>query len=276
MPASASFSRARLSPTAAGARARSRRPACGRRRGRPARRARCRDRPAPRRWPARRASASMPTAAAAGLSGGESPPGGAGAGAGRPSRTCCCSTSRPTTSTSPASSGSRPSWTGFSGGLVLVSHDRAFLARLAEDLVAGSRAAARAATTASPAFEAWSEAILEAEEAELARLDKRIAAEMHWLHRGVTARRKRNKGRLRRLRARCASARASGRPPHGIGQARGERGPGRGRLVIEAEARSRASAGGPSSMASRRASCAAIGSGSSARTVPARRRCCGC
>ena len=48
-------------------------------------------------------------------------------------------------------------------------------------------------------FEAWREEVLDAEEAALSRLDKKLEAETHWLHRGVTARRKRNMGRLRNL-----------------------------------------------------------------------------
>ena len=43
--------------------------------------------------------------------------------------TCSCSTSRPTTSTSPGSPGSRRSSTTLPGGVVVVSHDRAFLER---------------------------------------------------------------------------------------------------------------------------------------------------
>src|SRR5262249_11007310 len=49
------------------------------------------------------------------------------------------------------------------------------------------------------AFEEWQDAVYAAEEAEQARMDKKLQAETHWLHRGVTARRKRNMGRLRAL-----------------------------------------------------------------------------
>ena len=52
-----------------------------------------------------------------------------------PSRTCCCSTSRPTISTSTPSRGSRTSWPSIRGALVFVTHDRAFLQRLATRIV---------------------------------------------------------------------------------------------------------------------------------------------
>ena len=47
--------------------------------------------------------------------------------AGDASPTCCCSTSRPTTSTSPRSSGSSATWPGLDAAVVLVAHDRWFL-----------------------------------------------------------------------------------------------------------------------------------------------------
>jgi ATP-binding cassette subfamily F protein uup len=49
-------------------------------------------------------------------------------------------------------------------------------------------------------FEAWRDEMLEREEVERHKLERRIAAEEHWVRYGVTARRKRNVGRLERLR----------------------------------------------------------------------------
>jgi len=49
------------------------------------------------------------------------------------------------------------------------------------------------------AFEEWSDGILAVEEAAEARVDKRIAAETIWSRQGISARRKRNQGRLRNL-----------------------------------------------------------------------------
>jgi ATP-binding cassette subfamily F protein uup len=90
---------------------------------------------------------------------------------------------------------------GFRGGLVMVSHDRALLTRLGRTLWWLDRSRLRVLDQGFTAFEAWSEQVLASEEAELAQLDKTIAAETDWSHQGITARRKRNQGRLRRLEA---------------------------------------------------------------------------
>jgi ABC transport system ATP-binding/permease protein len=87
----------------------------------------------------------------------------------------------------------------FRGGLVMVSHDRAFLTRLGRMLWWLDRGRLRVRDEGFAAFEAWSEQVLASEADELARLDKTIAAETEWSHHGITARRKRNQGRLRRL-----------------------------------------------------------------------------
>ena len=80
----------------------------------------------------------------------------------------------------------------------MISHDRTFLSRW-RTRPCGWTAASSGATTRLRRFEAWQEETYAAEEAEEDRMDKRLAAETHWLHRGVTARRKRNMGRLRAL-----------------------------------------------------------------------------
>ena len=87
----------------------------------------------------------------------------------------------------------------FPGSFVAISHDRRFLTRLSTKTWWLDRGALHASDQGYASFEAWSEQILAAEEAEVSRLDKRLEAETHWLHRGVTARRKRNMGRLRQL-----------------------------------------------------------------------------
>lgn len=48
-------------------------------------------------------------------------------------------------------------------------------------------------------FEEWQEQIINQEIIEQKNLNKKIAEETEWLHKGVTARRKRNMGALRRL-----------------------------------------------------------------------------
>jgi ABC transport system ATP-binding/permease protein len=89
--------------------------------------------------------------------------------------------------------------TAFPGALVIVSHDRRFLERLSTSTWWLDRGRLHATERGFAAFEQWSGEVLETEEAALSRLDKRLEAETHWLHRGVTARRRRNMGRLRQL-----------------------------------------------------------------------------
>jgi ATP-binding cassette subfamily F protein uup len=80
--------------------------------------------------------------------------------------------------------------------IVLISHDRRFLANLSQATVWLDRGTTRRLDQGFAAFEAWRDAILEAEELERHKLDRRIVQEEHWLRYGVSARRKRN---LRRL-----------------------------------------------------------------------------
>jgi ATP-binding cassette subfamily F protein uup len=87
----------------------------------------------------------------------------------------------------------------FRGGLLTISHDRAFLRRLTRRTLWLDRGRVRELDEGFAAFDAWAATIVEQEEQAAHKLDRRIADETHWLRRGVTARRKRNEGRLRRL-----------------------------------------------------------------------------
>jgi ABC transport system ATP-binding/permease protein len=87
----------------------------------------------------------------------------------------------------------------FRGGLVMVSHDRAFLTTLGRTLWWLDRGRLRALDEGFGAFDAWSEQVLGNEESELRQLEKTIVIETEWSHQGITARRKRNQGRMRRL-----------------------------------------------------------------------------
>jgi ATP-binding cassette subfamily F protein uup len=73
---------------------------------------------------------------------------------------------------------------GYRGGLVLVSHDRTFLRRLSRQTWWLDRGRLHVTDRGFEAFEEWSGEVLDAEEAALSRLDKRLEAETHWLHRG--------------------------------------------------------------------------------------------
>ncbi|MFI5015721.1 MAG: ABC-F family ATP-binding cassette domain-containing protein [Hyphomicrobiales bacterium] len=83
--------------------------------------------------------------------------------------------------------------------LVLVSHDRRFLANLSRSTVWLDRGAARRIDRGFSDFEAWRDEVLAEEEREQHKLDRKIVAEAHWLRYGVTARRKRNVRRLEAL-----------------------------------------------------------------------------
>ncbi len=91
-------------------------------------------------------------------------------------------------------------WLGrFGGAFVVISHDRTFLTRLTRQTLWLDRGTIRRAEVGFGGFETWT-AQVEAEEARNAeRLDAKLKIEEHWLLRGVTARRKRNQGRLSKL-----------------------------------------------------------------------------
>jgi len=118
-------------------------------------------------------------------------------------------------------------------GLLLISHDRAFLERLSTRTLWLDRGTIYEHDQGYGGFEAWSEGILEAEAAADARMDKRIAAETIWSRQGISARRKRNQGRLRRLYAmREERARRVVQGTAKLGTATAEGG---GKLVFELE-----------------------------------------
>jgi ATP-binding cassette subfamily F protein uup len=126
----------------------------------------------------------------------------------------------------------------YGGALVVISHDRRFLETVSQQTLWLERGLVRRAEFGFAGFPAWQEETYAAEEAELQRMDTRMRQELHWLARGVTARRKRNMGRLRALQGlrkdraqRKDEARDSARQVKLAADA-GELS---GRLVIEAE-----------------------------------------
>ena len=87
----------------------------------------------------------------------------------------------------------------YNGAFVVISHDRTFLERLTRATLWLDRGAIRRREIGFGGYEAWMEAVY-AEEARAAdKLDAKLKIEAHWLERGVTARRKRNMGRLEKL-----------------------------------------------------------------------------
>ncbi|WP_225206801.1 ABC-F family ATP-binding cassette domain-containing protein [Novosphingobium huizhouense] len=87
----------------------------------------------------------------------------------------------------------------YKGAFVVISHDRTFLERLTRATLWLDRGSLRRKDIGFGGYEAWMEQVY-AEEARAAdKLDAKLKIEAHWLERGVTARRKRNMGRLEKL-----------------------------------------------------------------------------
>ncbi len=91
-------------------------------------------------------------------------------------------------------------WLGrFRGAFIVISHDRTFLTRLTKQTLWMDRGAIRRAEVGFGGFEAWTEQVYAEEERNAQRLDAKLKIEEHWLQRGVTGRRRRNQGRLAKL-----------------------------------------------------------------------------
>ena len=87
----------------------------------------------------------------------------------------------------------------FSGAFIVISHDRTFLTRLTRSCIWLDRGQLRRAEIGFGGFDAWTERVYEEEARAAERLDAKLKIELHWLQRGVTARRRRNQGRLAKL-----------------------------------------------------------------------------
>jgi ATP-binding cassette subfamily F protein uup len=118
--------------------------------------------------------------------------------------------------------------------LVLISHDRRFLEKLSRATAWLDRGVTRRIDRGFAEFEEWRDGVLEQEELERHKLDRRIAMEEDWVRYGVTARRKRNQGRMARLgdlrRQRREQRRATGQVRITVGEAETS-----GSAVIEAK-----------------------------------------
>ncbi|WP_298369208.1 ATP-binding cassette domain-containing protein [Azospirillum sp.] len=121
----------------------------------------------------------------------------------------------------------------YRGGLLLISHDRSFLNRLAKRTLWLDRGTVRATERGFAEFETWQAEVFEAEEAAAHKLDRKIEAETKWMREGISARRTRNMGRVRNLQALRGDRadRIRGGQQAKLAVAEAERG---GRLVIEA------------------------------------------
>ncbi len=102
----------------------------------------------------------------------------------------------------------------YKGAFVVISHDRTFLKRLTTTTLWLDRGSMRRKEVGFGGYEAWEEQVYAEEARNAERLDAKLKLEAHWLERGVTARRKRNQGRLEKL-WQMRSARAAMVGPQG-------------------------------------------------------------
>jgi ATP-binding cassette subfamily F protein uup len=119
-------------------------------------------------------------------------------------------------------------------GFVLISHDRAFLRALTRATLWIDRGVARRQEKGFSAFEAWRDEVWETEDIQRHKLDRKIRSEARWAVEGISARRKRNQGRVRALQD-LRAQRAAQITRQGAAAMALEAGPKSGRKVIEAK-----------------------------------------
>ena len=122
----------------------------------------------------------------------------------------------------------------YSGAFIVISHDRTFLTRLTRSSLWLDRGSLRRAEVGYGGFEAWTEKVYEEEARAAEKLDAKLKLELHWLQRGVTARRRRNQGRLAKLHE-MRAARASMLGPAGTARLSLENDEVKTKMVIDAE-----------------------------------------
>ena len=122
----------------------------------------------------------------------------------------------------------------YAGAVMFVTHDRAFLQRLATRIVELDRAQLTSWPGDHATYLRRKEEALANEAAEQTRFDKKLAEEEAWLRQGIKARRTRNEGRVRALIAMRAE-RAARREQPGDVRMQVERADASGKLVFEAK-----------------------------------------
>jgi ATP-binding cassette subfamily F protein uup len=117
--------------------------------------------------------------------------------------------------------------------LVFVTHDRAFLKRLATRIVEIDRGRLTSYTCDYPAYLERRQALLEAEEKQWSEFDKKLAREEAWIRQGIKARRTRDEGRVRAL-MRMREERAARQEQTGLSRLSIEEAERSGRMVVDA------------------------------------------
>lgn len=122
----------------------------------------------------------------------------------------------------------------FRGAMMMISHDRTFLRKLSRQLMWLDRSKIRRTDQGYEFFDEWVEQVLADEEKELTRINIQIAEEERYMLKGVTARRKRNMRRVRKL-ADLRDQKASRVQVQGSANLKVDSGESSGKLVIEAK-----------------------------------------
>ena len=117
-------------------------------------------------------------------------------------------------------------------GFVLISHDRAFLRELARATLWIDRGMVRRQEKGFDAFETWRDTTWDEEDMQRHKLNRKIKAEARWAVEGISARRKRNQGRVRALQE-LRAERSAQINRQGTAAMAFEAGPKSGRKVIE-------------------------------------------
>ncbi|MEX0305559.1 MAG: ABC-F family ATP-binding cassette domain-containing protein [Leisingera sp.] len=127
---------------------------------------------------------------------------------------------------------------------VLISHDRAFLRALTRATLWVDRGEVRRQEKGFEHFEAWRDKVWDEEDQQRHKLNRLIKSESRWAVEGISARRKRNMGRVRALQD-LKAERSAQIKRQGTAEMALEAGPKSGRKVIEAEGLSKAFSGKP-------------------------------
>jgi ATP-binding cassette subfamily F protein uup len=120
------------------------------------------------------------------------------------------------------------------GGVLFVTHDRALLTRLATRILELDRGALTSWPGSYPNFLEKKAAALEEEDRRNALFDKKLAQEEAWIRRGIKARRTRNEGRVRALKA-LREERRQRREVEGKATFALDEGAASGKLVVDAQ-----------------------------------------
>jgi ABC transport system ATP-binding/permease protein len=123
----------------------------------------------------------------------------------------------------------------YRGAFMVISHDRSFLTNLTRQTFWMDRGLLRRSEIGFGGYEAWTEQVYAEDARNASRMDAKLKIEEHWKERGVTARRKRNQGRLTKL-YEMRAARAAMEGPQGTAKLAASSDDSKTKVVINADA----------------------------------------